>query len=334
MTTKENSSSLLRKICDQPELYCVDIPLPNNPLKNLNCYMLRSNGKLLVIDTGFRIPETAEVLLAALAELGVSFQDTTLFLTHLHSDHTGLADLFAEKGCTIYMSSIDYEMFKLTRSKRDHFLTYHKEGFPMEELLEQQKVNPAAVFAPLSIFPVTAFDDGFRFHIGEVEFEAVHTPGHTPGHCCLYIPAFEIMFLGDHVLFDITPNITVWPTVENSLQNYLDSLKKIEKYPITLPLPAHRGNDMDVYQRISDIQIHHVRRLENTLDIIGKYSDLTSYEIASHMTWSMRGKDWTEFPLHQKWFAVGETLSHLDLLLLEGKIEKHLDNEMFRYRLI
>jgi len=334
--TTENNPSLLRKLCEEPEfeLFCVDVPLPDNPLKNLNCYMLRSGGKLLVIDTGFRIPETSAVLLGALAELGVSFQDITLFLTHLHSDHTGLADTFADAGCTIYMSAVDYDMFVFTRKDKEHFVAYHREGFPMVELLEQQKANPAAVFAPLKTFEATTFEDGFRFQIGEVELQAIYTPGHTPGHSCLYIPKYEIMFLGDHVLFDITPNITVWPKVDNSLQNYLDSLKKIEQYPIKVALPAHRKNEMDVYQRISDIQIHHARRLENTLEIIGEHPDSTAYEIASYMTWSMRGKDWTEFPLHQKWFAVGETLSHLDLLRLEGKITKVADGEIFRYRLV
>jgi Zn-dependent hydrolases, including glyoxylases len=332
MTTKENNNSLLRKICDEPELYCVDVPLPDNPLKNLNCYMLRSGGKLLVIDTGFRIPQTSAVLLAALAELGVGFQDITLFLTHLHSDHTGLANIFADAGCTIYMSEVDYEMFLFTREDKEHFIAYSNEGFPMEELLEQQKVNPAAVFAPASVFEAVTFEDGFRFKIGEVELQAILTPGHTPGHTCLYIPEQEIMFLGDHVLFDITPNITSWSKVDNSLQDYLDSLKKIEQYSMKLALPAHRNNEMDVYQRISDIQIHHARRLENTLNVIHAHPDSTAYEIASYMTWSMRGKDWTEFPLHQKWFAVGETLSHLDLLRLEGKIEKKMVDGMYRYR--
>lgn len=48
------------------------------------------------------------------------------------------------------------------------------------------------------------------------------------------------MLLGDHVLFDITPNITDWWDVPDSLGNYLRSLDKLEAYPVTLPLPGHR----------------------------------------------------------------------------------------------
>jgi hypothetical protein len=45
----------------------------------------------------------------------------------------------------------------------------------------------------------------------------------------------------------------------------------------------------------------------------------------------MRGKDWTEFPLQQKIFAVGETLSHLDYLIEENKLYKRLENGVYRY---
>lgn len=48
------------------------------------------------------------------------------------------------------------------------------------------------------------------------------------------------MLLGDHVLFDITPNITDWWDVPDSLGDYLRSLDKIAAYPVTLPLPGHR----------------------------------------------------------------------------------------------
>ena len=47
------------------------------------------------------------------------------------------------------------------------------------------------------------------------------------------------MLLGDHVLFDITPNITDWWDVPDSLGDYLRSLDKLVAYPVTLPLPGH-----------------------------------------------------------------------------------------------
>ncbi len=40
------------------------------------------------------------------------------------------------------------------------------------------------------------------------------------------------------------------------------------------------------------------------------------------MKWSMRGKCWEEFPITQRWFAVGETMAHLDYLIAIHVVEK------------
>ncbi|MDU4892189.1 MAG: hypothetical protein E6344_02735 [Clostridium sp.] len=58
----------------------------------------------------------------------------------------------------------------------------------------------------------------------------------------------------------------------------------------------------------------------------------TAYEVAAQMQWSMRGKDWSGFPAHQRWFAVGETLSHLDYLIEKGKLTVARENKVNIYR--
>lgn len=70
------------------------MPLPGNPLKNLNAYLIQGPRNLLV-DTGFRQEECRTALTAGLAELGVDMASTDIFLTHLHSDHAGLASRIA-----------------------------------------------------------------------------------------------------------------------------------------------------------------------------------------------------------------------------------------------
>lgn len=49
------------------------------------------------------------------------------------------------------------------------------------------------------------------------------------------------------------------------------------------------------------------------------------------MKWNMRGRPWSEFPDNQKWFATGETMSHLDYLYLDGKLNKIKDGKVYRY---
>ena len=69
-------------------------------------------------------------------------------------------------------------------------------------------------------------------------------------------------------------------------------------------------------------------------DILGSVkADLTAYQTASFMKWSMRGKCWEDFPITQRWFAVGETMAHLDYLMAIHVVEK-IEGNVNQYRLL
>ena len=75
-----------------PGVYRIPVPLPGNPLKELNSYVIRGKGnKNLLVDTGFRLEACRKALIDGLESLGISMEDTDILLTHLHVDHTGLA---------------------------------------------------------------------------------------------------------------------------------------------------------------------------------------------------------------------------------------------------
>jgi glyoxylase-like metal-dependent hydrolase (beta-lactamase superfamily II) len=45
--------------------------------------------------------------------------------------------------------------------------------------------------------PTIDFVDRMKLRLGSAEFEVRFTPGHTPGHCILYVPSSGICFCGD-----------------------------------------------------------------------------------------------------------------------------------------
>ena len=194
------------------------------------------------------------------------------------------------------------------------------EGFPREEIEKQKKGNQARLYSPQHPFPATTVQDNDVLTLGDASLRCIHTPGHTPGHTCFYIEEKEILFSGDHILFDITPNISVWRNVPFSLADYLESLQKIKYLKVSHTFPGHREFHGDIQDRIDALTLHHHARLKEILDAIDHHPDCTAYETAGRISWSARGRAWEDFSPNQKWFAMGETLAHIKWLSDRGAI--------------
>jgi glyoxylase-like metal-dependent hydrolase (beta-lactamase superfamily II) len=195
---------------------------------------------------------------------------------------------------------------------------------------DMEQLNPAFKFAPPGGVRYTYVKNGEVLRVGGYSLRCISTPGHSPGHMCLWDEESGVMFTGDHVLFDITPNITAWPTIEDSLGDYLDSLRKVRDYPVKTALPGHRKQG-DFHARIDELIGHHEVRLAEVKRIVRAEPGLTAFEIAGRMRWKIRSNNWDDFPAPQKIFAVGECQSHLDYLRLRGKINRELDGNAYAY---
>jgi glyoxylase-like metal-dependent hydrolase (beta-lactamase superfamily II) len=314
------------------------VSLPGNPLKSLNSYALIGADRNLLIDTGFNLPESLEDLRAGVEELGLDMGRTDIFLTHFHADHCGLVPKIASADSVIYMSAADRDLFDdVMNNMEDSWVRVGRrllnEGYPKDELERTQTANPARKYLPEVTFPSVPIEDGTRLSYGDFHLECVWTPGHTPGHVCLYDKAKGVFFSGDHVLFDITPNITAWVTLPNSLQHYLNSLLKIRNYPARVTLTGHRENDGVLSERVDQLVAHHKNRLADVEGILENQPGLNGYEVASCMKWDIRAKNWADFPPGQRWFAVGEALSHLNYLIGQGKVIKTVKNGIHTYSL-
>lgn len=315
-------------------IYKLNIPLPNNPLKNLNSYLLRGQERSLLIDTGFKTRSCFDAMQSELDLLSVDMKKTDIFITHMHADHVGLASQLATDSSKVYMSSVDAAFLNsLEMPQTREFLVASNlsEGFPGEEFMRFVNHSSAKSMVTAKPMVFTCLEDGSTLSYGGYKLICILTPGHTPGHMCLYCPELKLMFLGDHVLFGITPNIVRWPNFENSLSQYLLSLQKIGGYDIKLALPAHRSVDSTVAERITSITEHHAERLHEVQQIIRKAPGLTAYDIAGRMRWDIQCDSWSDFPLMQKWFAVGEALAHIDYLLTGGKVFREVKDRIWRY---
>lgn len=317
------------------DIFIIKVPLPGNPLKNINCYLIKGKKRNLLIDTAFNTKPCYTSLKSALDELNVDMNSTDIFLTHQHSDHTGLAALIATDESQVYMSEVDRKGYNnLLRTEyweliNREFLAF---GFPKEELEENKYNNPMSTYLSSKQREIIGINDGFEIDLDNYKFKCIETPGHTPGHMCLYEEENKILFSGDHIIFDITPNITSWIDVDNSLDLYFESLNKIKKLDIKYTFSAHREAMGNCYERIDDIILHHEQRLDEAYKIVKESKNITTYDVASKMNWSIKCDSWDEFPVSQRWFAVAEASAHLEYLLFEGTINKELKENKYFYK--
>ncbi len=313
-------------------IYKQIVPLPNNPLREINAYLIVGEKNLL-IDTGFNRPECEEALQSAFDELGIT--DTDLFITHLHSDHCGLVPKFATKNSTIYASETDGELINFDvgnlywRILDDLFIKY---GFPKADFGRNTDIHPGRKYCHERRVDFTYIEEGDVLEYGGYKLKAILTPGHTPGLMCLYDEEKKILFCGDLILGTITPNICIEIGVENPLRDYLDSLEKINKLDVDLLLTAHGTPVPDMHARIAELKKHHEDRLAEVVKILGN-SQKTAYAVAADMTWEIDCKNWDEFPGPQKWFATGEAIAHLQYLFHSGVVLREEHNGIYRYRI-
>lgn len=302
-----------------PNIYRIEIPLPGNPLKAVNSYVVKDSAWNLIIDTGLNRKECRDAMEAGLAQLEVNLKETDFFITHLHADHFALVSTFAGDNATIYFNQSDAD--RVTRGPAwDEMIEYAGvNGFPEKELVAALHNHPGYKYGSRFDVPLTILKEGDSIDIGEYRFRCVETPGHTMGHMCLYEPNKKILVSGDHVLGDITPNIQSWADEGNPLQDYLRSLDKVSELDVAVVLPGHRRIFKNCGERIQEIKDHHQNRADEILTILKK-GRKNAVQVASEMTWDITWKSWDRFPVSQKWFATGEAIAHLKYLREKGMV--------------
>ncbi len=306
-----------------PGLFRIPVPLHGSPLRSINSYVVLSSKRTLVVDTGMLRPECEATWLNGLEALGVDLASADVLLTHIHADHSGLASVAAARGARMLMGRRELAVLSEFEN-RERFLEIMRHmgsafGLSNDEMALAERSHPGLRNSPEFYPPIEAVDDGDNLQAGDFSFQAVHTPGHTPGHICLWEASRGLLLSGDHILGDITPNIAAWPGVADSLGDYLASLDKVDRLGPVLALPGHRSPVHGAKDRIRDLERHHSGRLEEVLALL-EDGPHTVCELASRMTWDIRAEDWSAFPVAQKWFACGEAASHLDYLQVRGRV--------------
>jgi glyoxylase-like metal-dependent hydrolase (beta-lactamase superfamily II) len=117
-----------------PNLYRIEIPLPESALKSLNAYVIRSSERNLIIDTGMDRKECMDAMQIGLKELGLNLKRTDFFITHFHVDHLGLVSSLVTNSSKIYFNKPDADRLESGPYWDELIHFAYLNGFPQEEL--------------------------------------------------------------------------------------------------------------------------------------------------------------------------------------------------------
>jgi len=244
-------------------------------------------------------------------------------------------------GAQLVVSAKTTEAVRLVRQTYESYWKnlaniYKVAGVPTELVEQMLKATPGylypAIYEELAR-PTRTLKDGEKISIGEYGFQTVWTPGHSPGHICLYEPKRRLLVAGDHLLPTITPHVTQWGEESSALADYLDSLDKVGRLDVDFVLPGHEELFKNHRKRINELQEHHRLRATEMLSEIQR-QELTAYQIASRIHWDVEYASWDRFPLFQKFLAVGEALAHLKFLEEKGQVRESKRAETILYRAV
>lgn len=277
----------------------IDAPLPLRSPTQINCYLLRDAlpaGDLLV-DTGMR--ESRATIDAALES--VAAQIGGVLITHGHIDHWGTAVAYGETVLAHPGSRVELD-FAAGRTEPD------AADLPFEGSAEVFAAYRRLVDAVPAVEPI---EDGTQLG----EWRVIWTPGHAPGHICLFRERDGVLVAGDQLLPGFTPNIQPGLDGGDALADFLDSLDRLDELPIRLVLPAHGDPFTDARGRVSELRAHHSRRLDQLRTRCAD-GGATLPELTRLL---FRGLEEQE----DRFLATLETYAHLVHLERRGGVERH-----------
>ena len=310
----------------RPGLWSIPVPMPHNPLRYVLVYLFETGTSLVMVDAGWNTDEAWSALNAGIAQAGGSITDVeAVLVTHIHPDHYGLAGRVREaSGAWIGLHPEDAVLLDDRYSDTTDLVRRMTElleasGVPLEKRPDLANSSMEVRGLVFTAKPDVLFRDEQKFTFGGWDLTTLWTPGHSPGHVCLWSDQHQLLLSGDHVLPRITSNISVHTQqFPNPLGDFLESLLKLRAFSPEEILPAHEYRFRNLGARIDALVAHHEDRLVEILDLLGEEGS-TAWDLTTRLTWS---RPFDQILDYMQRAANGETLAHLVLLETRGMVER------------
>jgi len=314
----------------RPGLWSIPVPIPNNPLRYVLVYLFELDDGVALVDAGWNTEDAWEALNAGLAEAGGSMSDVrAVVVTHIHPDHYGLAGRVRESsGAWVGLHPADAALLQGRYVETDDLVERMGMLLAISGVPEDRRPDLASASMEIRSLvsmaePDVLLEDDQKLDLAGWDLRTIWTPGHSPGHICLYSDRSELLLSGDHVLPRITPNISFHSQQDaNPLGDYLESLIRMRALEPEEVLPAHEYRFADLSSRLDEIEHHHAERLRAIEAVLAKRPGISAWDLTLSLPWS---RPWDEIQSYMQRAANGETLAHLVLLESRGRVRREVD---------
>lgn len=297
----------------------------------VNVYLFADGGEADLLDCGMNSQESVEIIREALKVLAVR-RLRRLVVTHIHPDHYGAAGTFAggDGLADLYIHRLEVpmvhpryvELEQLVKEVRNWLLV---NGVPVQEAEILSNSQRALSQVVKTAEPAVQLDGAEMIAMGRRHLRVEWTPGHSPGHVCLFDSSERILFAGDDLLPDLSPNIGLHPqSTPDPLHDYLEGLERLVALDPAVVMPAHGRPFHEAKSRVAALTAHHRRRLEQIVEIVGR-EEKTGWQVALDL-WGPRDQ------LYEKRLALQEGLAHLQALAVDGLLVKTVTPERILWR--
>jgi glyoxylase-like metal-dependent hydrolase (beta-lactamase superfamily II) len=185
---------------------------PEKGMMDCNTYVIKDKTSI-IIDPG--LTQFLPQLLQDLHQDGIDPKDIDIIAnTHLHGDHCWANEAFKKiSGAKILLHPLQKDFWNEAVIQSSRFFGVPAAEFTQDELLENDKLNT-----------------------GEMEFELIPSPGHSPDSICFYCKKEKILICGDVIFNQNTGRVDLPGGSANELKQSIERLSQLE---IEYLLPGH-----------------------------------------------------------------------------------------------
>lgn len=199
-----------------------------------HCFLLCGTERSVLIDSGLGVSDIKRVV------DGLTPLPVMVITTHVHWDHIGGHKFF--DNIAVHEAENDWLSVRFPIPLHAVKSTLLREPCDFPEDFDADSYQ---IFKGV---PQRVLHDGDSIELGNRALTVIHTPGHSPGHCCFYEPDRKYLFSGDLIYGGCLD--AFYPTTDPQI--FGQSVKKIRRLDIARVLPAHHRLDIpvDIIDRI------------------------------------------------------------------------------------